>query len=83
VSRLNDRVNYKVLKTLSIKSTAQKSSLKILNDCQIQLFNNKHHPTQSFLRLINAKDEKSKKKLLFITNIELMKLLPFINNDGI
>lgn len=72
VSRLNDRVNYKAVKTLSIKSIAQKSSLKILNDCQIQLFNNKHQPTQSFLRLIVAKDEKSKKKLLFITNIENM-----------
>lgn len=62
---------FKVVKKFSI-NPIQTSTLKILDDCQVQLFNKKHHVTKSFLRLIIAVDEKTNKKLLFITNIKKM-----------
>lgn len=71
VSRLKEDSGFKVIKKFKLNHVVT-SPLKILDDCQVQLFNKKHHLTKSFLRLIIAIDEKTNKKLLFITNIKKM-----------
>lgn len=70
VTRLNDHVRSDILEEYPIDEKENQGKLVFESDQKIKLYNRKHKPTKSYLRLIRCTQKDSKKPLTFLTNIE-------------